>query len=158
MNVIVNYDNGKRKEFETTLEAFAYEQAAFMMKENDMENADDFHEELASALYDYLLDDENALNYDGIDSIFEKLYSNYSQKEIYLIKISYSWGDEESDIKCQSKSDAWSEAKSLAIDEAEIYALEHGCEVGLSFDKENGTITLHYTDDDTYCYYNIVPF
>ena len=44
----------------------------------------------------------------------------------------------------------------LAINELEIVCTEHGCENAISFDKENGTILLHYIYDDTYCKYYIV--
>lgn len=77
-------------------------------------------------------------------------------EETYLLKISYSWGDEESDQEFSTFEDAWKEAKSMAIDEVETTSEEHECEIGLVFDKENGTIKLHYTYDDEWCHYNVV--
>ena len=73
----------------------------------------------------------------------------------YLLKISYSWGDEETDQEFTSFEDAWKEARSMATDEAEITSEEHECEIGLSFNKEEGKIILHYIYDDSYCYYKI---
>lgn len=77
---------------------------------------------------------------------------------MYLLKISYSWGDEESDIPMNSNSfeEAWEYAKKLAIDELEIDCTEHECENAISFDKEKGIILIHYIYDDTYCKYDIV--
>jgi len=71
------------------------------------------------------------------------------------LKITYSWGDEDSSIECSSKEDAWKKALKMAIKEAEISGTEHDCEIGLSFNKEDGKITLHYTYDNEYCYYSI---
>lgn len=76
--------------------------------------------------------------------------------EIYLLKISYSWGDEEPDQEFTSFKEAWERAKEMAIDESEIASEEHECEIGLSFDKEEGNIRLHYTYDDEYCFYNVM--
>lgn len=71
------------------------------------------------------------------------------------IKITYSWGDEEEIITCKSEEEAWARMKELAINESEVASEEHGCEIGLTFDRENGNITLHYTYDNEYCYYNL---
>ena len=75
---------------------------------------------------------------------------------MYLLKISYSWADEESDIPMNSFEEAWEYAKKLAIDELEIDCTEHECENAISFDKEKGIILIHYIYDDTYCKYDIV--
>lgn len=75
---------------------------------------------------------------------------------MYLLKIAYSWGDEESDILMNSFEEAWKYAKELAINELETVCTEHECENAISFDKENGTILIHYIYDDTYCKYDIV--
>lgn len=74
----------------------------------------------------------------------------------YGLKITYSWGDEEPIIRCITRGDAWQKAKEMAINEAEIASMEHECEIGLSFNSQEGNITLHYTYDDSYCYYNII--
>lgn len=75
---------------------------------------------------------------------------------MYLLKIAYSWGDEESDILMNSFEEAWKYAKKMAIDELETVCTEHECENAISFDKEKGTIFIHYIYDDTYCKYDIV--
>lgn len=81
---------------------------------------------------------------------------------LWLLKISYSWGDEEADQKFCSFEDAWKAAKDMAINEAEITSMENDCEVGLSIDKndtrQEGEIILHYTYDGTYCHYKVVKF
>ena len=76
--------------------------------------------------------------------------------ETYLLKIAYSWGDEEPDQEFTSFEDAWKEAKAMAINEAETTSEEHECEIGLVFNKEEGLIKLHYTYDDEWCHYNVV--
>ena len=81
---------------------------------------------------------------------------NYSVDELeerviedkYLLKISYSWEEEESDQKFNSFKKAWEKAKELAINEAEVTSEEHKCEIGLFFKEEEGIIKLHYTYDD----------
>ena len=78
--------------------------------------------------------------------------------EIYLLKISYSWGDEEADQEFTSFEDAWKEAKAMAIDESETTSEEYECEIGLFFNKEEGLIKLHYTYDDSYCFYKIMKW
>lgn len=80
------------------------------------------------------------------------------EKERYLLKISYSWGDEESDQEFKSFKEAWEKAKELAVNEAEIASEEHKCEIGLSFNEEEGKIVLRYTYNITYCYYNVVKW
>lgn len=74
----------------------------------------------------------------------------------YLLKIAYSWGDEESDQQYSTFEEAWEEAKRMALEEAEMAGTEHNCEIGLYFDKANGLIQLHYTYDNEYCRYNVV--
>lgn len=74
----------------------------------------------------------------------------------YGLKITYSWGDEEPLIECKTKDLAWRKAKKMAMNEAELVSEEHECEIGLSFNKEEGKIILHYTYDDEYCYYEVV--
>ena len=80
--------------------------------------------------------------------------------ETWLLKITYSWGEEEPDIKVYGTFEqAWQKAKQMAADEAEISSLEWETEIGLRFEKkpevEEGKITLHYTYDESYCWYKI---
>lgn len=74
----------------------------------------------------------------------------------YGVKITYSWGDEEPTIICDSKDTAWAKAKLMAVNEAEITSGEHECEIGLYFNEDDGKIILHYTYDNEYCYYTLV--
>lgn len=74
----------------------------------------------------------------------------------YGIRITYSWGEKEPVIECATLEDAWRKAREDALTEAETASEGHGCEVGLEFKHSEGRITLHYTYDDEYCYYNIV--
>ncbi len=78
------------------------------------------------------------------------------EKEKFLLQISYSWGDEEPDIECKTKEEAWKKAKELAMKETAVVNTENQSEVGLFFDEENLKITLHYMYDDSYCYYKVV--
>ena len=48
------------------------------------------------------------------------------------------------------------------ITEAEIASIEANdetCEIGITFEKEEdrGRISLHYTYDNSYCYYDVLP-
>lgn len=78
------------------------------------------------------------------------------------LKISYSWGDEEPYQEFNSFKEAWDTAKKDACNEAEIASIEANnetCEIGLTFEKEEdrGRISLHYTYDNSYCYYDVLP-
>lgn len=78
------------------------------------------------------------------------------------VKISYSWGDEEPYQEFNSFEEAWDTAKKDACNEAEIASIEANdetCEIGLTFEKEEdrGRISLHYTYDNSYCYYDVLP-
>lgn len=80
----------------------------------------------------------------------------------WLLKISYSWGDEEPYQEFNSFKEAWDTAKKDACNEAEIASIEANdetCEIGLTFEKEEdrGRISLHYTYDNSYCYYDVLP-
>ena len=78
---------------------------------------------------------------------------------MFYLKIDYSWGDEEPEQKFTSFDEAWESAKKMAMREVETVSTEHNGEVGISVQKnqtlEEGTISLHYLYDDTYCYYRI---
>ena len=78
----------------------------------------------------------------------------YARK--YGLKISYSWGDEEPIIEYKTKDMAWRKAKKLAMNEAELVSEEQQSEVGLSFNKEEGRIILHYNYCDDFCFYDII--
>ena len=70
----------------------------------------------------------------------------------WLLKISYSWGDEEPYQEFNSFEEAWDTAKKYACNEAETASIEANnetCEIGLTFEKEEnrGRISLHYTYD-----------
>ena len=70
----------------------------------------------------------------------------------WLLKISYSWGDEEPYQEFNSFKEAWDTAKKDACNEAEIASIEANdetCEIGLTFEKEEdrGRISLYYTYD-----------
>lgn len=164
MKIIIENENGERKEFGSTLEAFAYEQAEFMMSENNAEadDAEKFKEMLAEALNNYLISNEKAFNYDELSNIYEEVYEEYKkstqEEDVYLLKISYSWGDEEGDVRYPTKAEAWGEAKEYAFLEAEKYSIEHECEVGIRFFNETNRIMLHYCDNDEYCFYDVVKF
>ena len=71
----------------------------------------------------------------------------------YLLKIHYSWGDEEPDMQFATREEAWSKAKEMAMEEVQTVCAEHECEVGLFVDEQECKIQLHYTYDDEYCYY-----
>lgn len=80
----------------------------------------------------------------------------------WLLKISYSWGDEEPYQEFNNFEEAWDTAKKDACNEAEIASIEANdetCEIGLTFEKEEdrGRISLHYTYDNSYCYYDVLP-
>jgi hypothetical protein len=72
------------------------------------------------------------------------------------IEITYSWGDEEPIIECDSKETAWTKAKEFALKETEIVSKEHDCFIGLKFNKDQTEIALYYAYDDEYCYYRII--
>lgn len=80
-------------------------------------------------------------------------------EESYVLSISYSWGDNEPDLKFSSFEKAWKKAKSMAMEEAETASTEHECEIGLTIQSidslKEGTISLHYTYDNSYCIYYV---
>lgn len=59
-------------------------------------------------------------------------------------------------IKCKTKEIAWKKAKEMAMNEAELVSEEYECEIALSLIKEENKISLHYTYDDEYCYYEVI--
>lgn len=71
------------------------------------------------------------------------------------IQIWYSWGDQEHPVKVPEGVDPWDYAKKLAVDEASVAQEMTDNELGLRFYEDEGRIVLHYTYDDTFCYYLI---
>ena len=108
-------------------------------------------------------DTESVQNYNDhptIEVVREDILSSMVTKRPpkWEIKISYSWGDEESPYKSfDSKEDAYKKACELACNEAYEYNSEFDadrrCEV--LFDAASLSISLHYLGDDSWCYYNI---
>lgn len=70
------------------------------------------------------------------------------------IHIHYSWNGAEEPVAVPTDADPWDFCKAMAVDEAAIAQETQRGEIGLHFDKEQGSIRLHYPDD-TYCYYQI---
>lgn len=71
------------------------------------------------------------------------------------IQIWYSWGDQEPPVKVPDNVDPWEYAKKLAVDEAATAQEMTDDELGMRFYEDEGKIVLHYTYDDTFCYYLI---
>ena len=76
----------------------------------------------------------------------------------YLIKIGYSWGEEESDLIVKNFDIAWKTMKKMVIDEIETVTEEHDCFSMVRVDKEKKEILLRYTYDDTWALYKAVPY
>ena len=76
--------------------------------------------------------------------------------EPYLLKIAYSWGDEESDTSYRTFEDAWREACRLAAADAEISSVENDSAITLKYDRKNGRIVVNYVYDGESCHYDIV--
>lgn len=87
------------------------------------------------------------------DEIIKNELSSY-----YILKISYSWGDEENDRLFITEEDAMNEAKHLAVEESFITSSEHECEIGIIYNEKDKEIKLHYTYDESWCYYKVVKF
>jgi hypothetical protein len=45
----------------------------------------------------------------------------------------------------------------MAVKEAEVAGTENNAIIGVEFDFPKEEITLHYTYDDEYCYYRLIP-
>lgn len=71
------------------------------------------------------------------------------------IKITYSWGDEESLIEC-SKENAWRKMLELAMEEIRVDTEENKNNTDAIFYYDELRIILHYHSDGQYCYYNFV--
>lgn len=81
----------------------------------------------------------------------------------YLLKITYSWGDEEPEMRFDSFENAWDEAKRLALNEVQTYCTEDqpGEDASIyiisSSILQEGVISLLYTDDHSECRYTVCP-
>lgn len=77
----------------------------------------------------------------------------------FVLRISYSWGEDEPEQEFDSFEHAWEKACHMAVKEAEISYADHQQEIGLKIEKaeecQAGLITLHYNYDNTYCYYSV---
>lgn len=74
----------------------------------------------------------------------------------YTLEIGYSWEEDKTTNEFDTFDEAWNTAKTLAMEEAEDSSVEWKCEIRLIIDKPNGNIYLHYTYDDTWCYYSVI--
>lgn len=72
----------------------------------------------------------------------------------YLLKSSYSYVDNEVITEHSSFEEAWNSAKQTAISIAENASYDE-YEIGLSLNKAQGEIIIHYISEDTYSYYRI---
>lgn len=72
----------------------------------------------------------------------------------YMLKITYSWGDEESDILFPTWEEAWKTAKEYAMKEADDFSREHEDTTNLVI--EQGKITLYYHAWNECCNYEVV--
>lgn len=79
------------------------------------------------------------------------------KKPSFSLRISYSWGEDEPEQTFGSFESAWKKACQMALKETETVCADHEQEVGMRIEKseECGLIVLHYTYDNTYCYYHI---
>lgn len=80
----------------------------------------------------------------------------------WLLKISYSWGDEEPYQEFNSFEEAWDTAKRMLVMKQKQHPLKlmmKPVKQDLQFEKEEdrGRISLHYTYDNSYCYYDVLP-
>lgn len=120
----------------------------------------ELYEQSGHLSYNDLYDKE--LLEEAIDGCLVMDESDSKMIKRYRLKISYSWGDEEETEKSfDDFEDAWTIAQKMALKEMETASSEYGddngnCEIGLTFDKTRRRIDLHYTHDDSHCYYDIV--
>lgn len=85
----------------------------------------------------------------------EKLLEAYGKKE-WLVKIAYSWGDEESDNRFRTREEAWEfalDAFKTEVNET-INLHPDDCLMYCKTDKEKGEIILMYPDN-TQCKYTV---
>ena len=91
-------------------------------------------------------------------SISKKLERAISEKDmdVFLLKIGYSWDDEEPDEEFDSEEQAWDKALSLAIKEANVSSEEHACSIPLFVDSKEKKIMLYYSYDNEWCRYSVI--
>lgn len=65
---ILEYDDGTKREFDSPLSAFAYEQASLMLQEEGV-FSEDAISKCAATMAEYLEHNENAINYDALSQI-----------------------------------------------------------------------------------------
>jgi len=75
----------------------------------------------------------------------------------FIIKIKYSWGDEEEPILINSnnKTDAFNYMIDLAIKETKTAIKEHNDEISIHIFPKDYDILLYYVYDGTQCYYEL---
>lgn len=120
----------------------------------------ELYEQSGHLSYNDLYDKE--LLEEAIDGCLAMDESDSKMTKRYRLKISYSWGDEEENEKSfDDFEDAWTIARNMALKEMETASSEYGddngnYEIGLTFDKTRRRIDLHYTHDDSHCYYDML--
>lgn len=97
--------------------------------------------------------DENML---FIPEQIGKVFSSGEAPELYGVRITYSWGEDEPVIECGSREEAWKKAKEMAFNEAEEAGMEHNCFIGVQCAPDSSRIVLNYQYDETFAYYDIV--
>lgn len=104
-------------------------------------------------------DDEYLVDHPYSELIYEwgreKLLEAYGKKE-WLVKIAYSWGDEESDNRFRTREEAWEfalDAFKTEVNET-INLHPDDCLMYCKTDKEKGEIILMYPDN-TQCKYTV---
>ena len=98
----------------------------------------------------------------GCAAVFdENAEPNYK----WVLKTSYSWGEEESDQKCETWEEAATAMRFNAMQELLISGSEHDWQVSMyvpadiGFKKDTrSSIEIHYEYDDTYCYYVVEEY
>lgn len=72
------------------------------------------------------------------------------------VQIRYSWGDKEDPVEVPKGVDPWEFMKTLAVNHVGEENAEYpSYEVGVLFRKDEGAIVLHYTRDNTRCFYQL---
>lgn len=93
--------------------------------------------------------------FDRVKAVFEEWNLVRIPAKEWLLKISYSWGDEECDQRFATEEEAWEEAKRLALCEAQTN-IDEGHDADLKFFAGQKHIELLYYQDNERCYYDIV--
>lgn len=93
--------------------------------------------------------------FDKVKRVFENWSLVTLPEKKWLLKMAYSWGDEESDQRFTTEEEAWNEAKKLAVEEVQIQ-IDEGKDADLKFYANQKHIELHYYSDDSWCYYDVI--